>query len=63
MSKKPDPKQLAAQRENLDRIIELHVEYLAKIPSLGFSEEVEDRMIRAGEAYVAELRKERRAIA
>lgn len=64
MSRKAkDLEAIKAQRENLEAIIRVHKEFLAKIPGLGYDEEVEDRMIRAGEKYVAELEKDLRSIA
>lgn len=61
--KKTDPEILRQQRENVEAIIKVHEDYIAKIPTLGFDEELEDRMIRAGEKYVAELKRELRDLA
>jgi len=44
-------------RENLARIVALHEEYLAKVPSLDYSEEVKANILRGGKAYLDDRRR------
>lgn len=69
MAKKPSKEQEArlfqerrAQRENLEKILSVHIEFVDKIPTLDYAPEVRDQLARGGERYTSELREEIRAL-
>lgn len=54
-----DAKAARLARENLDRIIDLHEEFLAKVPGLDYEDHVREQILRGGKAYLEDLRRAR----